>query len=379
LNPIKLLAPKLYYLCWFGALGSVLPFLPLHYRNIGLDIAQIGVVASLASLIGIFASPLWSIIADAFRIHHRLLPLGILSVLVCTSLLRVANDFSHVVLLACAQAFLSAPVIALADSGVLKALGERRDQYGKQRLFGSVGWSVAAYTSGVLIARAGMPSIFFVFAVCMVIAYFASARLPRAEYINVDLRKDAMQLMRNRDWFLFLTCCFFISCALLSTTSIQALFFQDIGLGTDTIGLANSLTAGIEIPIMFLSTQLMQRLNPNRLLMIVPLLYFCAALIWHSTRAPFFVLTGNMLIGVGFALFWTNAVIEVQRIAPKGLTATAQSLLGLAVFSLSQLIAGATYGFVYQNFGFLRVFEIGMACAAIGFLGMLFRTRALRV
>jgi PPP family 3-phenylpropionic acid transporter len=110
----------------------------------------------------------------------------------------------------------------------------------------------------------------------------------------------------------------------------------------------------------------------------VPLLYFCAALIWHSTRAPFFVLTGNMLIGVGFALFWTNAVIEVQKIAPKGLTATAQSLLGLAVFSLSQLIAGATYGFVYQNFGFLRVFEIGMACAAIGFLGLLFRTRALR-
>ena len=48
-----LIAPKVFYFFWFVALGSFMPFITLHYRNIGLNLAQIGVLLSLAGILQI--------------------------------------------------------------------------------------------------------------------------------------------------------------------------------------------------------------------------------------------------------------------------------------------------------------------------------------
>ena len=45
--------------------------------------------------------------------------------------------------------------------------------------------------------------------------------------------------------------------------------------------------------------------------------------------------------GAGYGLFWTAGVIEAQRLAPRGMNATAQSLFGTALSSAPTLAARA--------------------------------------
>ena len=47
---------------------------------------------------------------------------------------------------------LSSPAIALADSAVLTLLGEEhQDKYGKQRIFGSMGWGLTMFFMGMVL------------------------------------------------------------------------------------------------------------------------------------------------------------------------------------------------------------------------------------
>jgi MFS family permease len=60
-----------------------------------------------------------------------------------------AATFLWLLPLVMAYAFVSAPIIPLVDNSVLEMLGTQRAEYGKVRLWGSVGWGVVATLIGV--------------------------------------------------------------------------------------------------------------------------------------------------------------------------------------------------------------------------------------
>ena len=45
--------------------------------------------------------------------------------------------------------FFSSPAITLADHAVLSYLGDEADMYGKQRMFGSLGWGLSMFFVGI--------------------------------------------------------------------------------------------------------------------------------------------------------------------------------------------------------------------------------------
>jgi hypothetical protein len=61
----------------------------------------------------------------------------------------IHKAFFLLMLLVIIGEFFSAPAITLADSAVITLLGENADQYGHQRMFGSLGWGVAMFFVGI--------------------------------------------------------------------------------------------------------------------------------------------------------------------------------------------------------------------------------------
>lgn len=49
--------------------------------------------------------------------------------------------------------FFSSPAVTLADTATLNYLGERTDLYGRQRMFGSVGWAITMFFVGIALDR----------------------------------------------------------------------------------------------------------------------------------------------------------------------------------------------------------------------------------
>lgn len=61
----------------------------------------------------------------------------------------IHKAFFLLMLLVIIGEFFSAPAITLADSAVITLLGDNADQYGHQRMFGSLGWGVAMFFVGI--------------------------------------------------------------------------------------------------------------------------------------------------------------------------------------------------------------------------------------
>ncbi|HLV36898.1 MAG TPA: MFS transporter, partial [Spirillospora sp.] len=132
------------YFFYFAAGGSLVPYLNLYYQTIGMSKQQIGVLIASTTLTAVVAAPVWSVLADAFRLHRYLLPLATFGTLGPVALLAQSTEFTVLWLLVVLYALFNGSIVALADNAVLSLLGEDRAAYGKLRLWGAVGFGMAA-------------------------------------------------------------------------------------------------------------------------------------------------------------------------------------------------------------------------------------------
>ena len=203
---LPLLFIKLFHFTFIGALGCVLPFLSIYYKQQGLTPQQIGLISGLRPVIGFTSGPIWGALADRYNKRKIMLLISILSWLVvfvalsfvpsparldhCPEDIHPHRDVVHlrapsdrtytlttrngtenvteeeynilkesidwiyvsgdvdkvfltILLLILLGEFFQSPTTALGDAGTIQELGmENLDYYGSQRAWGPVGWAL---------------------------------------------------------------------------------------------------------------------------------------------------------------------------------------------------------------------------------------------
>ena len=200
-----LLAIKLFYFAFLGALGVVLPYMAVFLKQLGLSAYQIGIISGVRPALGFISGPLWGAIADRFQIRRILMMISMLSWLgffvalymvqspervpcptvlephrplyrlrrglddnktsesgLNTSYISPADQellredlswmyspsslyivFITCLLLICGGELFQAPTTAMSDAATLQILGrEELEHYGAQRAWGPIGWAV---------------------------------------------------------------------------------------------------------------------------------------------------------------------------------------------------------------------------------------------
>ncbi|GAA5801276.1 hypothetical protein HPULCUR_006722 [Helicostylum pulchrum] len=185
------LAPKLLYTFLFACQGSAPVYLALFYSSqLGLKSDQIGLLVAIAPFISAIACPLWATIADKTKTHgyimcivHTLATIAIVSVMGISVVVQHLTDDTEksrltiilVTITSICFAFFGVPVGPLVDGGVLKILGRNKDQYGRQRMFGSISFGVASSLVGFITDWTDdMNAIFYVYA-CSAICFILVA------------------------------------------------------------------------------------------------------------------------------------------------------------------------------------------------------------
>jgi PPP family 3-phenylpropionic acid transporter len=369
--PRRLIAPKLFYFCWFAAMGFYIPYIGLYYRQVGLDLAQIGLLVALPGLLQIIATPLWGLIADGLQIHRILLPLVVVGTLPPVLLTGRIGAFELLLGLVAVMALFTAPVTPLADSATLAALGDQRSRYGAQRVWGAVGWGLSTLSAGALVQRLGLAVVFPSFALIAALAALVALFLPRARLPRVDLRSAVRAMARDRRWARFLGSVFLIGCCNAVVNGFLTLYLQDLGASGQQIGLAIAIASVSELPVMVLAPLVLRRWGARPLLICAGLLYALRAGIYVLAPSLGWALAAQVLHGPGFAALWTGGVDEAHQLAPEGMAMTAQSLFGTMFFGVATAIASVIGGWLYRDFGSAVLFGAGSLAAAFGVVGIL--------
>jgi MFS transporter, PPP family, 3-phenylpropionic acid transporter len=366
-----LLTPKLLYFTWYMTIGSFMPFVTIYYRDQGLDLSQIGLLLAFSGISQIVAGPLWGLLADALRLHRILLPLAIIGTVVPGALIGVTNEFALILALAACSSIFSVPVSPLSDSATLQLLGDRRDLYGAQRMWGAVGWGASTVVAGVVVERMGLPVIFWAYPLLGIVAAVVSLRLPKATYEPADVRAAARAAIRDPRWIRLLVCALLIGCAGAQMHGFLSIYLTELGAGKDQIGLAYTIASISEMPVMMLAVVVLRRWGARPLFVCAGLAYAVRLAIYALFPDPMVALAAQLLHGFCFASVWTAGVHEAQRLAPPGLAATAQSLFNTSIFGVAVILANSIGGVIYQSAGYPVLFGVAALLALAGGLGFL--------
>jgi PPP family 3-phenylpropionic acid transporter len=198
-----------FYLLYYAAIASLMPFVVLYYQQLGFTGAQIGLLAGMAPLITLVGAPLWTGIADTTRRHRLVMSLTIAVAVVLALIFPLLKTLGPVILLVALVSFFGAPITSLSDSATMSMLAGEKEMYGRVRLGGTIGWGLAAPVAGMLIQTYGLKLAFWGYAALMFLALVVSQRFvfgQRAK--DTSLQGGVRTLLANRRWVLFLAMAF---------------------------------------------------------------------------------------------------------------------------------------------------------------------------
>jgi PPP family 3-phenylpropionic acid transporter len=365
---------KTFYFLFFAAAASLFPFIVLFYKQLGLSGSQIGVLTAIPPLITLFAASLWGGLADATQQHRRLLALALSGVIILALVILSLTTFLALMLGTIAFAFFFAPIIPLVDNSALESLGQRRSQYGKLRLWGAIGWGVAAPLVGRLAEQFGLGWLFYGYVLFMLAGLLVSFRLPISRTpLGQSFGQGVRRLLSNRQWSSFLGLIFMIGLGAAVINNYLFLYMEQLGAGKTLMGLALSVATLSEVTVFLFSDRLLDRWGAYPILMLSMAALAVRLLAYAVTPNPWLILPAQLLHGLTFAAMWAAGVAYVHKIAPPGLGATAQGLMSGVAFGAAAAAGGLLGGLLYESIGLALTFGLG-GLALLGVLLLFMKT-----
>ena len=367
MSPILL--SRAFYFFFFAAAVALSPFLALYYEHIGLSGTQIGVLRGLSPLLMLFSAPLWGALADATQKHKRLLLLAIGGMLGSVFALSQTTTYGWLILIAIIMAFAGAPITTLVDNTVIELLGHDKDKYGRQRLWGAVGWGITGPIVGILSQRSGQQWFFITYLVLMTGCWLVAVQLPiRQSPIRQEFWKDARHLLSNQAWTTFLLSLTIGGLHLALVNNYLFLHLKQLGASETLMGLSLTFSTLGELPVWFFSDAMLRRWGTKGMLIFSLSACVIQAFGYAWMPVPWLILPLQLLHGPVFSAMWAAGVAYAAEIAPEGMQATAQGIFGGVAMGLKTALGAFIGGILYEHVGMARTFQWGGVAALVGLI-----------
>jgi PPP family 3-phenylpropionic acid transporter len=362
----------LYYFGYWGVVGAYIPFLYVHFQEIGLTGTQIAVFATMLPLMMLTTAPLIANFADRSKRRRSLLALCIVLVGGSMLLLGYGETFWQLLPLMLLMSFVRSPIAGIGDGLVARMAVKNGVNFGAMRLYGSLGFATVATVCGYLWQRFGyMP----MFAVAFV-GFLCVAGL------GLLLDEDAAVERANASWGpmlsdpgmrTILVTSFLLAGSLSMSGTFEGIMMHTLGGSGLYIGLLLGFTGMSEIPWMRNAPWLANRYGAERTLMVGCLIVAVAHLVYATAWSPIVLLLGAMVRGSGFGLSFVMLVSISAKRAPAGMVASAQAAVTAAGWGLAPLIGIPLTGILYDATGGPRstfIVCMVMAILAAGVIGV---------
>jgi MFS family permease len=339
--------------------ASILPFLPIVLSDRGLSAAEIGVVLSVAALAGFISTPLWGHAGDGRLGAERTLVLAAIAAGAAAIPLVFVHNFLALTIVVVLITAARSAMASLTDAIALEHLGDDRAQYGRVRLWLSLGWAISACVWGLVLQWGSLGWLPWIYVGCVLVVAVAAYSVGGGRAVREPTPAGTRRAM------LIALAPFLLSLLLLfaafnATFSFISLRIRELGGGLFVVGAATALQAVAEAPVMRITPRL-NRVIGHRALYVLGSLFFIASFVaWAFLDDPLAIALVKLVAGVGFALVYVGSVLLVDDLAPPGLRGTGQGLAKAVTFGLSPILGSLAGGAIYDYAGPRALF---LACA----------------
>ncbi len=356
------------YLVYYAAIGVAFPYLPVFYRELGLELSQIGALIAIQAAVQLLLAPVWGGLADRFPRTRLTLPLAVVVATIGATILFLASGFEAVLAGSLVLYGGISGIGPTLDARTLETLGpERRGRFGEVRAFGSLAFVLSTLAIGFLLDSEGARSLFWAYLPFLVATAVVTATIPRrgGTTRSVSLIRGAGEFLSTGGVALFLVGFTVIWSALAAVTAFYSIEVIALGGNPALVGIAWAIGAAVEVPYMYSFPRIAGRVGTERLLVIGSLAFALRALLAALAVDPLALVVIAPLEGLGFASVFVGGVTVLAAHAPAGLQGTAQGTFA-ACSGLATIIGSFVGGAIAGALGIPGLF---LVCAAVSLTG----------
>lgn len=345
----------LQYAIW----GAWAPVLSQYLvEELGFTKFQAGFVYSLLPLATMISPFLFGQLADRYLATERLLSLAHIGGGIALVFAATQTSYDGIRALMLLYALLYAPTLALTNSICFHNLRDSEKEFGRIRVWGTIGWIAAGWTLTFWRSQMNLTSMSDSlllaggFSVLLGLFSFGLPHTPpKKEGANPLAFLDALKLLRNKNFAVFMLISFVVATELQFYYILTAPFLTDIGINPKSLPAIMTIAQLAEIIVMAaLLPLLLPKLGARRMLAIGVIAWPIRYAIFAIGAPTWLVVSSLTLHGFCYVFFFVVGFIYVDSVASADIRASAQSLVAFVILGLGTYVGSLFSGWIGDAF-----------------------------
>ncbi|CAL1296718.1 unnamed protein product [Larinioides sclopetarius] len=276
--------------------------------------------------------------------------------------------------------------ISLSDVACYEVLGEKRHLYGRQRLFGTIGWSLACLLSGYLsdIAtgnkeRKDYSPGYYIMACLLLIDILVMCKMPSVKVkLSTNICRDVKKVFHSSEIILFAVGAILIGSFAAIINYYELWYLQDLGASQSLLGWAIIVQCLIsETPFFIISGWFVKKFGSFNCLIgsfaAYALRFGCYSIITN----PWWALLIDTTHGFTFAMFHAAMTNFASIKAPEGVEGTMFGIFGGLIDGMGQASGSLLCGAAFDKFGGRLTFTMASILSGVCALAFLILSKIL--
>lgn len=359
-----------FYFIYYFFVGAFVPYWGLYLQSEQFSAADIGILMSLFQISRIFAPNFWGWLAD--HTGKRVAWIKLTALLGLCGFVAVfwAHGFFWLFFVMAALSFFTSSTLPLVESLTLAHLLHTNGHYSRIRMWGSLGFIVAAVVLGYWIDLSGISSLLWFLLIVQITLFALAWRLPEARVEpHAHDQFSIWQVIKQPNVIALLLGCSMMVTAHGVLYNFYSIYLSEHGYSKGTIGLLWAVGVVCEIFIFMWMPKLMVRFSLKSIMLAsLALAVLRFSLIGVAVDSMWLIVFAQTLHAATFGSFHAASVQVIAQFFKGRHQAKGQAIYNSVAYGVGGTLGGVAGGYALQYWGGQQTFMLAAAFPLIGFV-----------
>lgn len=358
----------LFLFTYYAFAGTFATYASLFFAERGMSAPQIGILMSLVQVMRILGPNLWGWVADHTQQRVKVLRLTTGAALVACVGIAFGRSFAQLCAAMILLNLFTSAQAPLSEALMLAGMKGDLSNYGRIRLWGSLGFILAVMAAAYGLDWLGVGSLPWIAGAMMALVLAASLRIREAPHPESPHAAPALlSVLRQRAVIAFFAQVALMVAAHSALYVYYSLYLERIGYGKPVIGAMWSIGVLAEIVFFYYQAALFRRIAAHRLILFafaVGLVRF--AMIGAGARWLALLVLAQLLHAATFAAHHSASVLAMQRWFSGPLQGRGQALYVSIGYGVGGTLGGLFMALCWDRMGPNAVYFAAAGLCAAG-------------
>ncbi len=357
-----------FYFIYYFFVGAFVPYWGLYLQSENFSAADIGILMSLFQISRIFAPNFWGWLADHTGKRAPWIKLTAFLGLCGFTAVFWAHGFFWLFCVMAALSLFTSSTLPLVESLTLAHLATTKGHYSRIRMWGSLGFVVAAVVLGFVIDFAGITSLLWFLLIVQMTLFALTYTLPEPKMTaHAHDHFSIWQVVKQPNVIALL-----VGCSLMVTAhgvlyNFYSIYLREHGYSKGIIGLLWSVGVVCEILIFMFMPKIMARFSLKTILLVsLVLAVFRFSLIGVAVDNLWWLVLAQTLHAATFGSFHAASVNVITQFFNGRHQAKGQAIYNSIGYGVGGTIGGVAGGYALQYLGGQLTFLLAAIFPLIG-------------